>query len=81
MYLSLSSQIVQVLKKIQKTSNVMGVTKRRKRKTERKRNGENCSDRLIFYLKYYTLNKNTLYSIKACEDIFTTTEIVLVLLH
>ena len=29
-----------------------------------------------FLLKYYTLNKNTLYSIKASEDIFTTTEIV-----
>jgi hypothetical protein len=42
-----------------------------------KRNGKNCSDLLNFYLKYDTLNKNTLYSIKTIEDIFTTIEIVL----
>jgi hypothetical protein len=30
-----------------------------------KRDGKNCSDWLNFYLKYYTLNKNTLYIIKA----------------
>jgi hypothetical protein len=32
------------------------------------------------YLEYDTLNKNTLYSIKTIEDIFTTIEIVLVLM-
>ena len=42
-----------------------------------KRNGKNCSDLLNFYLKYDTLNKNTLYSIKTIADIFTTIEIVL----
>jgi hypothetical protein len=45
-----------------------------------KRNGKNCSDWLKFYLEYDTLNKNTLYSIKTIEDIFTTIEIVLVLM-
>jgi hypothetical protein len=46
-----------------------------------KRNGKNCSDWLNFYLKYDTLmNKNTLYSIKTIEDIFSTTETILVLM-
>ena len=45
------------------------------------RNGKNCSDWLNFYLKYDTLiNKNTLYSIKTIEDIFSTTETILVLM-
>jgi hypothetical protein len=43
-------------------------------------NGKNCSDWLNFYLKYDTLNKNTLYSIKTIEDIFSTTETILVLM-
>ena len=46
-----------------------------------KRDGKNCSDWFNFYLKYYTLNKNTLYLIKVSEDIFTTTEILLALVH
>jgi hypothetical protein len=41
------------------------------------------ADILIYFVisqkyafKYYPLNKNTLYSLKASEDIFTTTQIV-----
>ena len=52
-----------------------GVTKRRERQTERKELFRLAE----FYLKYYTLNKNALYSIKASEDIFTITEIMLLL--
>jgi len=53
----------------------LGVTKRWKRN----RNGKNFSDWLNFLFKilYSYINKNTLYSIKASEDIFTTVEIVL----
>jgi hypothetical protein len=54
---------------------IWGVTKRRNRKTERKE----LLRLTEFFFKYDTLNKNTLYSIKTIEDIFTTIEIVLVL--
>ena len=42
-----------------------------------KRNGNGKRKDIQYqYFKYYTLNKNTLYSLKASEDIFTTTQIV-----
>jgi hypothetical protein len=60
--------------------NIIGVLLK-DRIGKRNGNGKNCSDWLNLYLKYDTLiNKNTLYSIKTIEDIFTTIEIVLVLM-
>ena len=42
-----------------------------------KRNGNGKRKDIQYqYFKYYPLNKNTLYSLKASEDIFTTTQIV-----
>jgi hypothetical protein len=50
-----------------------GVTKGR----NEKRNGNGKRKDIQYqHFKYYTLNKNTLYSLKASEDIFTTTQIV-----
>jgi lipoprotein signal peptidase len=55
---------------------MVGVTKRRKRKTERK---EMFRLAEFLFKIFDTLNKNALYSIKTNEeDSFTTTEIVLV---
>ena len=41
----------------------------------RNRNGKR-KDIQYQYSKYYALHKNTLYSLKSSEDIFTTTQIV-----
>ena len=55
---------------------MVGVTKRRKRKTERK---EMFRLAEFLFKIFDTLNKNALYSIKTNEeDSFTTSEIVLV---